>query len=86
MANNSDTNTADSAEPDFGLLHEQRTHRGNADTRDRMLETVAGIVRWRHYNANLAHDATPERPPQGARHTLVSGARKRIKGLSRDGQ
>ena len=25
-----------------------------------MLETLAGIVRRRHYNANLAHDATPD--------------------------
>jgi len=70
MANNSDTNTADSAEPDFGLLHEQRTHRGNADTRDRMLETVAGIVRWRHYNANLCLHTTRRRSaPPKARDT-----------------
>jgi hypothetical protein len=25
-----------------------------------MLETLAGIVRRRHYNANLAHDSTPD--------------------------
>ena len=29
-------------------------------TRVMMLETLAGIVRRRHYNANLAHDATPD--------------------------
>ena len=32
---------------------------GATPTRVMMLETLAGIVRRRHYNANLAHDATP---------------------------
>ena len=33
---------------------------GTTPTRVMMLETLAGIVRRRHYNANLAHDATPD--------------------------
>ena len=33
---------------------------GATPTRVMMLETLAGIVRRRHYNANLAHDATPD--------------------------
>ena len=33
---------------------------GATPTRVMMLETLGGIVRRRHYNANLAHDATPD--------------------------